>query len=273
MGSYQRAEALAYPIEMTDVSTNADLAHPASNSGRAAFQTYLPRLCELISGFRAPDILELGGGRDPSFKLSELPGNVASYTVNDIDPAELALAGPEYRRATFDVIGNVEEFAGKYEVIFSRTLAEHVKDGRAMHANVLKLLRPGGVAFHMMPTLYAPPFVLNLLLPERLSRRVVHAFFPHRRDDRPKFPAYYSWCFGNREKMERMLSELGYEQVSMTNFYGHNYFKAVPLVGRLDRAFSRLAAKRDWTSFSSFGHICARKPGPGIRSAKPDRVA
>jgi SAM-dependent methyltransferase len=255
---------------MRDISTELDLARPASNSGRAAFQTYLPRLSELISDYPAADILELGGGRDPSFKLSELPSNVATYTVNDIDAAELALAGPEYRRAKFDVIGNVQEFESKYDVIFSRTLAEHVKDGRAMHANVLKLLRPGGVAFHMMPTLYAPPFVLNLMLPEGLSRRVLHAFFPHRRDDRPKFPAYYSWCFGNRSKMERMLSELGYEQVSMTNFYGHNYFKAVPVLGTLDRTFSSLAAKRDWTSFSSFGHICARKPGPRLRSRKPN---
>ena len=228
-------------------------------SGAAAFSTYLPTLCDLIAAYPKADILELGGGRDPSFRLSDLPTNVSSYTVNDIDAAELALAGPEYRKACFDVTGNVDAFAGKYDVIFSRTLAEHVRDGKRMHRNVLKLLKPGGVALHMAPTLYAPPFVINRIIPEQLSRSILYAFFPHRRNDRPKFPAYYSWCLGNRQKMERMLSDLGYAQIRVTNFYGHNYFKKIPIVRTLDSALSAIAARNDWGSLGSFAHICVKK--------------
>ena len=45
-------------------------------------------------------------------------------------------------------------------------LAEHVPDGYRFHSNLFELLKPGGVAFHFMPTLYSPPFVINRLLPE-----------------------------------------------------------------------------------------------------------
>jgi SAM-dependent methyltransferase len=227
--------------------------------GIAAFKTYLSRLQKLMEAYEAPRILELGGGRKPSFTLADLPSNVSSYTVNDISAEELALTAPEYEKAQFDVIGDVSEFAGQFDVVFSRTLAEHVRDGQAMHQNVLKLLKPNGVAFHLAPTLYAPPFVINKILPETLSRKALLSFFPNRRTEYPKFPAYYSWCFGNRKKMERMLRRLGYRDVEVTTFYGHSYFEKIPVVRELDRAFSALAARKDWSTFGSFVHIVGRK--------------
>ena len=188
-----------------------------------------------------------------------MPHNVRSYTVNDISADELALTPPEYDKALFDVTGDIGEFAGQFDVVFSRTLMEHVRDGQAAHRNVLALLKPGGVAFHLAPTLYAAPFVLNRLLPEALSRAALHTFFPHRRSAKPKFPAYYSWCFGNRAKMSGMLRNIGYRDFEIINFYGHNYFKKIPVVRAVDRAFSSLAERKDWSSFGSFVHMIARK--------------
>ena len=225
----------------------------------AAFSTYSERLKELVSDYPNAEILELGGGRRPSFRLSEMPGNIATYTVNDISSSELALAPPEYDKACFDVTGDVSAFAGKYNVIFSRRLAEHVRDGRKMHRNILTLLRPGGVAFHMMPTLYSAPFVINKLVPETLSRKILFAFFPKRRTDDSKFPAYYSCCYGNRGKMERMLRGVGFSDVQIRTFYGTGYFEAVPGIRQLEGSLSALAAKNDWSWNGSFAHVLTRK--------------
>lgn len=224
-----------------------------------AFSAYLPRLSQLIRRYDAPRLLELGGGRAPSFTADELPNNVASYTVNDISKEELDLVPPDYEKALFDVTGDVGAFSGQFDVVFSRTLMEHVRDGQMMHRNVLSLLKPGGVAFHMGPTLYAVPFVLNRILPETLSRTMLHLFHPNRRTLKPKFPAYYSWCYGNREKMAAMLRRVGYGRVEIINYYGHNYFKSIPFVRDLDRAFSSLAERRDWSTFGSFVHVVAHK--------------
>ena len=224
-----------------------------------AFKSYLPRLAELIANFDSPRILELGGGRRPSYRLDDLPSNVSSYTVNDIDPEELALVPSEYKTAAFDVTSDAHQFAGEFDVVFSRTLMEHVSDGEAMHRNVLSLLKPGGVAFHMCPTLYAPPFVLNLLLPERMSRAVLFAFRPWRRTEKPKFPAYYSWCYGDEKKMAKMLCGIGYSEAKISTFYGHGYFEPIPILREIDSAFSAMAARNDWTTFASFAHVTARK--------------
>lgn len=224
-----------------------------------AWSSYLPQLRELVSRYQAARILELGAGRWPSFRISDMPDTLASYTVNDISQSELDLAAPEYEKACFDVTGDVSQFAGQFDVVFSRSLAEHVKNGRALHRNVLELLRPGGVAFHMIPTLYAPAFVLNRLMPETLSRSILHFFFPRRRTDAPKFPAYYSWCYGNSAKMEKMLRSVGYGDVRIRNFYGTEYFESIPVVKQLAEAFSALAAKNDWSSVGSYAYIIAYK--------------
>lgn len=212
----------------------------------------------VVASFPHADVLELGAGRRPSFTLDEMPSSIQSYTVNDISPEELALLPQGYDDACFDVSGDASNFSDHYDVVFSRFLAEHVSDGEAMHRNVHQVLRDGGVAFHLIPTLYAVPFVINKLLPERLTSWVLKVFAP-RRAINPKFPAYYSMCYGSPEKMGQMLARIGYSKVEIKNFYGHFYYEKIPLLRGVHRWFSDLAARRNWTSLSSYAYIKAYK--------------
>ena len=62
-------------------------------------------------------------------------------------------------------------------------------DPENAYRNIAKLLRPGGVFVNLIPTLYAPPFVLNRLLPEQISARVLRWSMPHRNDSEvPRIP-------------------------------------------------------------------------------------
>ena len=183
-----------------------------------ARDTYFDELSSLVTKYSDADILELGGGRRPSFAISDLPVNLNSYTVNDIDANELALAAPDYEKACFDVSGEVENFSNRYDVVFSRFLAEHVANGEAMHRNVLKVLKPGGVAFHLIPTLYASPFLFNLAFPEQISHKLLVKFFPFRKTGALKFPAHYSYCFGDTEKMRSAFAKFGYSRGRNSEF-------------------------------------------------------
>lgn len=233
---------------------------PFELSHLAAFRDFQPTLNSLVAGFENARILELGGGRKPSFALADMPANVTSYTVNDIDPQELARAENGYDKACFDATGDVSEFAGQYDLVFSRTLIEHVSDGIAMHRNILRLLKPGGVSFHLAPTLYASPFILNKYLPEALSTALLYRLFAKRRARRNKFPAHYSWCYGNREKMRAMLESLGFDGVQIRTFYGHGYFDRIPGLREAGQLAAAWAAKRDLSTLGSYAHIIARKP-------------
>ena len=223
-----------------------------------AMHGYDDTLRSIVARYPKADILELGGGRWPSFRLAEMPDNLRTYTVNDISDAELALVPEGYDKACFDVAGSASAFENRFDVVFSRFLAEHVRDGKAMHRNVYKVLKPGGVAFHLIPTLYALPFVINRLLPERVGQKVLDAFSP-RREISPKFPAYYSHCHGDTRAMRRMFEDLGYSRVEIRNFYGHFYYENIPGLRGLEKWFAGLASRKQWSSVSSYAYIFAYK--------------
>lgn len=219
---------------------------------------YPSELKRIVSTYPGATILELGGGRWPSFRLDEMPANLQSYTVNDISEHELSHLPQGYDKACFDVTGDAMAFEDRYDVVFSRFMAEHVKDGRAMHRNVYRVLKPGGTAFHLIPTLFASPFVINKLLPERLTAKALSALLP-RRGISPKFPAYYSACRGDTPGMRKLLHDLGYSKVEITNFYGHFYYENIPVLRTLQRTFSGIAERKMWKWASSYAYIRAVK--------------
>ncbi|WP_057884585.1 class I SAM-dependent methyltransferase [Tsuneonella troitsensis] len=212
----------------------------------------------IVERYDHADLLELGAGRWPSFRLDEMPSSIRSYTVNDISAEELALLPEGYDKARFDVSGDASEFANSYDVVFSRFLAEHVPDGEAMHRNVYKVLRQGGRAFHLIPTLYAVPFLVNKYLPDSISSRVLKTFSP-RRSISPKFPAPYSACYANPDRMIKLLKSVGYREVTFRNFYGHFYYEKIPVLRAVHERFSEFAADREWNFFGTYAYIQATK--------------
>lgn len=219
---------------------------------------YADELKRIVATYENADIIELGAGRRASFTLEEMPNSVRSYTVNDINESELSLLPEGYDKACFNVCGDAKNFADAYDVVFSRFLAEHVPDGEAMHRNVFQVLRPGGTAFHLIPTLYAVPFLINKYLPETLTEKVLKLFSP-RRSINPKFPAPYSACYSNPNQMTGMLMDIGYREVDFRNFYGHFYYERIPILKQVHEKFSEIAANRDWHLFGTYAYIKACK--------------
>jgi hypothetical protein len=122
------------------------------------------------------------------------------------------------------------------------------------------LLAPGGVALAFHPTLYSPPFVVNLLVSEGVSSRLLRLFFPSRHDgDYPKFPARYEMCFGMPSRVAPALREAGFSEVLVAPFFGHRYLRSVPVVRDVEGALHRLAERRDWRAFASYAYTLARR--------------
>jgi SAM-dependent methyltransferase len=222
-----------------------------------ALHNYEETLRSIVASRRNADLLELGGGRWPAFRLSQFPDTVRSYTVNDVSEQELSRLPEGYEKACFDVTGDASAFQGRYDVVFSRFLAEHVRDGRAMHRNVYQVLKPGGAALHLIPTLYALPFVINRLLPERLGQLLL-SLSPSR-DISPKFPAFYSQCYGDSPRMRRLFEEIGYKRLEIRQFYGHSYYEKIPVLREIERRFASLACRKNWSWCSSYAYIIAYK--------------
>ncbi len=228
-----------------------------------AIANYKRTVTEFCKHFAAHRLIEIGGGRDPLFGLPEIANLGVEMTVNDISTGELAVLPHGYRTACFDVAGDISRVAhlrNSFDLAFSRMVFEHVADGQRAWSNLYELLAPGGVALAHIPTLYSIPFLFNWLLPDKLAAAIVKRLYANRTDDEdPVFPARYSWCFAQDNRMRSMLSAIGYSEIVVQPFYRHGYYNPFPIVRDVHKWFSGMARRHDWRTIASFAYIAVRK--------------
>jgi SAM-dependent methyltransferase len=234
------------------------------NDFQWAFDNYKPTVLAMSREFGLRRHLEIGGGRDPLFHPDELGEHGISVTLNDISAHELSLAPKGFQTAAHDICALDAPAAigeGAFDFAYSRMLMEHVRDAPQMWRNIHAMLAPGGLALSFFPTLYAPVFAVNRIMPERLTRGALEAVFPDRKPDgeNPKFPAFYDHCYSRESVMLPMLREAGFSEAAVMPFYGYSYFWKFPVLKQIDAAFTRMAKQNDWRGVSSFAYVIARK--------------
>jgi SAM-dependent methyltransferase len=240
----------------------ADLGYPSH--WHWCWENYKPTIIELSRARGLRRHLEIGAGRDPLFQPNEAAELGLNITLNDISAHELSLAPSGYGKIECDIASpQAPDILGRgqYDLVYCRMVMEHVPDVAAMWRNVNEILAPGGVAFAFFPTLYAVPYVLNSLMPERLSRFLLETIFPERNADGgdPKFPAYYNHCFSSEDKMLPMLRQAGFSDPVILPFWGYAYFWKFPGIKQIEAAFNHIAAQRNWRAVSSFAYVIATK--------------
>ena len=223
-----------------------------------AFAHFKDRCRQLIVDHELTQLGDVGGGRLPMFSPPEIEELGVRYVLLDASQAELDFAPVNYQKVCADICDPRLE-AG-YDLLFTKMLAEHVKDGAAMHRNILRLLVPGGMAFHFFPTLYHPAFLVNRVVPERLGRAAVAGLRQGPAKEFIKFPAYYSHCYGPTPRSHRFFTNLGYEVLEYQPFYGSSYLGRIPLLREVEDAFARACAKWQSGTFTAFAWLLLRKP-------------
>jgi len=234
------------------VSTAAELDY------RRAFDGFEPRVRDLIARYGHHDICDIGGGRTPLLWPKEVAELGVDYTLMDVSADELELAPEGHHTLCMDITAPLDPVNHeRFDLIFSKFVAEHVPDGAAMHRNILKMLRPGGHAFHLFPTLYHPAFVVNRLLPMHLTDRLRNAMSGVKY---PKFPAVYSMCRGPSPSRIAAFREMGYEVEEYTGFYGTPYLRRIPVVNTADDALNAWLARRRVRDLTSYAYLLLRRP-------------
>ena len=229
------------------------------------------RLRELIDEARPRTVCEIGGGAKPALTLDEVRERNLDYTTLDISQAELDKAPPGYKTLLMDIATPFPEISTRYDFMFSNMVAEHIKDARLFHRNVLAMLNPGGVAAHLMPTLYEPAFVANLLLPEKISESIVRRLRPQRDFDGTgmKFPAYYRWCRGPTRRNLARFERAGFDVEESAGYFGTSYL-GEGSVGRAYDALSRALVHHPTPVLCSYLWLVLRRRGQ-VAGGPPDR--
>lgn len=208
-------------------------------------------------------VLEIGGGRRPSFTVEEVAAAGLEYSISDISESELALADARYGKHCFDIGGaSVPLDRGQYDLIFSCKVFEHVANAEQAYRNAAALLAPGGVLVNFVPVLFSPPMVINQLLPEKLAAAVLRFYRPERNpNEQPKFPSFYRLCRANAATAAQ-IKACGFDAVVIKEFYGHHYFDRVPVLKHTHAYFTRLCQRFSFKPLASRAYILARKASP-----------
>ncbi|MCA1707221.1 MAG: class I SAM-dependent methyltransferase [Actinobacteria bacterium] len=221
-------------------------------------------LSSIIERESCTSVLEIGSGANPTLSPAEIDGRGLRYTTNDRLASELAKADPAYKTLLLDMATASPDKLPleAFDLVFSRMVNEHVADGERYYRNIFNVLRPGGVTAHCFSTLYALPFVVNRLLPEQLTSRVLNVIHPRNRYQLDKFPAHYSWSRGPTKRMIERLSRLGYEVVEYRGYFGHDYYNhpALRLVCAMEEAKAKWLCRHPIPVLTSYAVVILRRP-------------
>ena len=229
--------------------------------GRAdrAGPEYKALIRALIQDHALVSICDVGGGARPVLPADYVASNGLRYAVLDIAPEELDKADPLYHKIVADICAPDMALGESFDLVCSKMLAEHIRNPRAFHRNVHRMLRVGGIALHFFPTLYALPFVVNRLLPERLTQALQQRFAPRDGVLARKFPAYYAWCRGPTARQMRRFEALGYSVLSYRGFFGHSYYARLAPVHQLHDRLTSLLLRHPIPALTTYAQVVLRK--------------
>ncbi len=216
----------------------------------------------LVREHGARVVLEAGSGANPVLSAEHAARLGIRYITTDASADELAKAPTAIERHVIDFAGDrlPDDLLGANDLVFSRWLGEHVSDARRYHTNVRRLLRPGGVAVHCFSCLFAAPFLLNRLVPPKLSALLLARFQPRDEHQHGKFRAYYDWCRGPTARAIRNFEAIGYDVLSYTGYFGHYYYKGrLPLLDRLEALKSQALLSHPIPQLCAFATVVLRR--------------
>lgn len=166
-------------------------------------------------------IYDIGGGKNPY--LSPEKKKILNVTVVglDIDKDELNQA-PE---GSYDKIicADLTKFRGNNNADFliCQALLEHVKDVEAAFTAISSILKPGGLALIFVPSRNAVFARLNIILPQKIKKAILHTIYPESRRDQG-FPSYYDKC--TPLEFKKLASSNGLSLIEERYYFVSSYF-------------------------------------------------
>lgn len=225
----------------------------------SAFRGYAGFISDLIERHQLVRLCEVGGGASPMLQVDEIERRGLELTIVDCSEDELDKAPPAYQRVVADIADPDFSPPGRFDLVFSKMLAEHVVDAEQFHRNTRALLRDDGFAVHFFPTLTTLPFFVNRYIPEAAGRRIMGMIGRPTSIDEGKFPAYYRWCRGPTRRQLARLESVGFDVVEYRGVFGHDYYKPIGPLHRLEARKEAYLLEHPVPTLASYAVVVLRR--------------
>ncbi|MDQ4054850.1 MAG: methyltransferase domain-containing protein [Actinomycetota bacterium] len=205
-------------------------------------------------------VMDVGAGEHASGDLGPLRRRHAMLVGTDPDPAiERNTSLAERHRLPVEELG--PEHAGRYDVVLTIFVLEHVEDPLAFASSCARLIRPGGSWFALTLNVRhyfgATAWATNRL---GIQPAVLQLFKGAAAEHDHRFPTRYR--FNSRRTVERVCTTVGFETVEYRVYDAPDrYAWYLPRpVNRLPAMYSSVAYRVGWPSL--MGHLSFRAQRP-----------
>jgi SAM-dependent methyltransferase len=192
-------------------------------------------------------ILDVGSGRYPTIGLEERPTD-CTYVGLDASAAELALApaGTYDETICADVTLPDSALVGRFDLIVSWQVLEHVKPLPRTFELMRSYLRPGGKMVAQLSGGLSAFAILARVVPHAASSRLMARLLGVAADE--KFPTYYDHC--RFSALDRILSTWSFHEI-VPRYKGATYFRFFrPLEAGYLR-YEDLIFRHDWRELAT----------------------
>jgi len=157
-------------------------------------------------------VIDIGGGKScPFAKLVNAASNARIVAV-DISGEELRQNREVGLRVVGNLMGEIPLASEAADIIVSRSVLEHLEDVDSFMRECFRVLKAGGRTIHLLPSKYALFAILNRMLPNAVSKRLIALFHPGSAGI-CGFPAFYDRCYFSA--MKRLFEQNGFRIVRM----------------------------------------------------------
>ncbi len=186
-------------------------------------------------------ILDVGAGRSPTLPRGQRPPG-CTYVGLDISKSELAAApeGSYDEVYVGDVVDYVGALDGRFDIVLSWQVLEHVKPLPDALEHIRLYLKPGGHFVGQLSGKFSVFGLLNQLIPHRTARWMLHRLID--RDPATVFPAPYHHCWWSA--LRRDTGTWGNFQI-ISRYTGANYFKFLKPLQRMYLAYEEWTIRRN----------------------------
>lgn len=185
--------------------------------------TYKFEVARLIDRRPGQVVVDIGGGKECPFLRFITDREAHCVIALDCSPEELRANAEIENKVVADAAGPSLPFAShSVDLVVSRSVVEHLPDNEAFFKNCAEVLRPGGMLVHTFPGRFAPFAMLNQILPNWTTRRLIRIFHPQWIDS-CGYPAHYDLCYYSA--IRDVLHREGFRDAQFTfRYYQSIYF-------------------------------------------------
>lgn len=166
-------------------------------------------------------IYDVGGGKQPFVSLEKKAALSLNVVGIDISQSELDRAPVgAYDETICADIASVHGLADG-DLVLCQAVLEHVQNTEGAMRSIASLLKPGGKALIFVPSRNAVFARLNILLPEKIKRKILYGVYPKARAAQG-FQSFYHRC--TPDDFIAMAKHNGLAEVESRYYYISSYF-------------------------------------------------